>query len=228
MLQSFGPEIWINDGPVVDGMAGFHYPTRMAVIRLSTGDLILWSPTALTNDLRGEIEALGPVRHIIAPNVLHHMSLPDWHTAYPEALVHAMPGVAEKRPEVRFASDLGETPHLAWAGEIDQVILPNSIADEAVFFHRNSGTVIFTDLLQNLPATWFTGWRRLVARMDLMTGDLPRVPRKFRMALRPKAIVRARLDQILDWPAQRVLMAHGTPVTEHAREFLRGAFAWLK
>jgi len=228
MLDPFGPEIWINDGPVVDGMAGFHYPTRMAVIRLSAGDLVIWSPTTLTIPLRQAVEALGPVRHIIAPNSLHHMALPDWHTAFPGALVHAMPGVAEKRPEVRFASDLGDGPHLAWAGEIDQVIVPNNIADEAVFFHRMSGTVIFTDLLQNLPRTWFSGWRRLVARLDLMTGETPRVPRKFRLALRPRAHVRAQVDRILDWPAQRVLMAHGTPVTDHARLFLRGAFDWLK
>lgn len=98
MLDPFDPEIWINDGPVVDGMAGFHYPTRMAVIRLSAGDLIVWSPTALTAPLRQAVEALGPVRHIIAPNSLHHMALPDWHTAFPGALVHAMPGVAENTP----------------------------------------------------------------------------------------------------------------------------------
>jgi len=228
MLQCFGPEIWIADGPVVDGMAGFHYPTRMAVIRLTSGDLIVWSPTALTDALKAKVDALGPVRHIVAPNLLHHMSLPAWHTAYPDALVHGMPGLEEKRPEVRLASPLTDAPHLAWAGEVDQVILPNSIADEAVFFHQLSGTVIFTDLLPNLPGGWFSGWRSLTARLDLMTGHIPPVPRKLPMALRPRPTVKAQLDRILDWPAQRVLMAHGTPVTAHAREFLRQAFSWLK
>ena len=209
-------------------MAGFHYPTRMAVIRLEGGDLVIWSPTALTDALKAEVTALGPVRHVIAPNTLHHMALPDWHAAFPNALVHGVPGVSDKRPEVRFSSDLSDTPHLAWAGEIDQVLLPSSIADEVVLFHRMSGTVIFTDLLQNLDPGWFAGWRRIVARLDLMTGDTPRVPRKFRMALRPRGMARVQVDRILDWPAQRVLMAHGTPVTHHARAFLRNAFAWLK
>lgn len=228
MLQSFGPGIWIVDGPVVNGMAGFHYPTRMAVIRLTSGGLVVWSPTGLTDALRDEIGELGPVRHIIAPNILHHMSLPDWHAAFPEAQVHGLPGIEEKRPDVRFSSTLNDTAHPDWAAEIDQVIVPNSIADEAVFFHRDSGTVIFTDLLQNLPSGWFTGWRGLVARMDLMTGDLARVPRKFRMALRPKDIVRKRIAQIQEWPTERVLMAHGTPVTERSETFLKQAFAWLK
>lgn len=227
MLQPFGPGIWIVDGPVIDGMAGFHYPTRMAAIRLGTGDLVIWSPIAMTDRLRAEVNALGPVRHIIAPNTLHHMSLPVWHTTYPGALVHAVAGVAEKRPEVRFASDLTDSAHLAWAGEIDQVVVPNTIADEVVLFHRASGTVIFTDLLQNLSPDWFGGWRRVIARLDLMIGDAAQVPRKFRMALRPRRIVRDQIGRILDWPAQRVLMAHGTPVTTNAREFLRSAFAWL-
>ena len=32
---------------------------------------------------------------------------------------------------------------------------------------------------------------------------------------------------VLDWPAQRVVMAHGTPVEEDGQAFLRRAFAWL-
>jgi hypothetical protein len=208
-------------------MVGFHYPTRMAVIRLNCGDLIIWSPTALTDDLRTEVTALGPVSHIIAPNALHHMSLPEWHTAFPDALIHAMPGVAAKRPEVRVASEIKESPHIAWDGEIDQVILPNAIADEVVLFHRHSGTVIFTDLLQNLDRDWFKGWRRIVAKLDLMTEDTPHVPRKFRLALRPKPVALAQVDRILGWPAQRVLMAHGTPVATDAQDFLHKAFDWL-
>lgn len=33
MLTKFGSGIWITDGPVVTAAVGFHYPTRMAVIR---------------------------------------------------------------------------------------------------------------------------------------------------------------------------------------------------
>ena len=33
MLKPFGHEIWTADGPQI-AIAGFHYPTRMAVIRL--------------------------------------------------------------------------------------------------------------------------------------------------------------------------------------------------
>ena len=51
-----------------------------------------------------------------------------------------------------------------------------------VFFHLKSGTVLFTDLIQQLPASLFSGWRALVAKLDLMVGPEPSVPRKFRVA----------------------------------------------
>jgi hypothetical protein len=44
----------------------------MAAIRLSGGSLFVWSPVALTEDLRAEVDALGEVRYLVAPNSLHH------------------------------------------------------------------------------------------------------------------------------------------------------------
>lgn len=225
--QVFGPDIWIHDGPQVEGAAGFQFPTRMALIRLADGGLFVWSPVALTPALANWITETGRVRHIVAPNALHHVFLPAWQVAYPQAQIHGAPGVAEKREEIRFASLLGDAVPEDWKGQIEQVLIPNRIADEVVFFHRASATVIVTDLLQAMPPGSFRGWRALVARLDLMTGDTPRVPRKFRMALRPRDVVRGRVEHVLGWPAERLILAHGRPVTRDAHALLRRAFRWL-
>lgn len=228
MLEEFGPDIWIADGPDVVAALGFHYPTRMAVIRLDGGDLFIWSPTALTDRLRAEVEALGKVRHLVAPNSLHHLFIADWKRAYPDAYLYAPPGLREKRKDLNFDGDLANAPVPHWAGEIDQVLVKgNVIATEVVFFHARSGTVLFTDLLQQLPANWFSGWRALVAKWDLMTATEPSVPRKFRLAFTDRNAARAALRHVLSWPAEKVLMAHGTPVSEDGRAFLARAFRWL-
>jgi hypothetical protein len=226
-LQSFGPNLWLADGSEIRAAAGFHYPTRMAVVRLADGGLWLWSPVRLTPALLEALETLGPVRHIVAPNRLHHMALSDWVHFCPGVQLHAAPGLRAKRGDLRFASDLGHSPHTDWQGVIDQTVFPNAIADEVVFFHRDSGTVLFTDLLQQMPSGWYRGWRRLVAWLDLMTGKEPHVPRKFRMATRDKPAARAALDQIREWQPGQVVMAHGTPVTDNADAFLTRAFDWL-
>lgn len=226
LLQSFGPGIWVADGPTVVGAAGFRFPTRMAVIRLEGGALFIWSPVALNDALRAEVDALGVVRHVIAPNGLHHAFIGDWMRAFPGAKAHAAPGLSAKRTDIAFASELGAMP-AEWAAEIDQVVLVTAITTEVVFFHKPSGTVIFTDLLQQLPKGWYSGWRAIVARLDLMTAGEPSVPRKFRMAFRDKRSAREAVGKVLNWPTEKVLMAHGAPVTTGAKALLARAFRWL-
>lgn len=228
ILSQFGPDIWIADGPTVIAAAGFHYPTRMAVIRLPGAGLIVWSPTALREDLRVEVEALGTIRHLVAPNTLHHVFLGDWQRAYPEALVHAPTGLSGKRPDIRVDSELTDLPHPDWATDLDQVVFRgNRIATEVVFFHRPSATVLFTDLIQHFPAGWFRGWRATVAQLDLVVAPRPEVPRKFRLAFLDRPAARAAIERVLAWPARNLLMAHGAPVTDDGREAIRYAFRWL-
>ena len=226
MLQPFGQDIWISDGPAVR-VAGFDYPTRMAVIKCTDGGLFIWSPIHLTGALRAAVDALGSVKFIIAPNHLHHLALGDWGTAYPEAQLHAAPRLETKRKDLVFTATL--TDRGPWVAGIDQVIvLGNAITTEVVFFHKPSKTVLFTDLLQQFPKDFHRGWRGVVARLDLMTGSEPQVPRKFRVAFTDRGAARGAIRCILDWPAKKVIVAHGQPVTSDGQAFLKRAFDWLK
>ena len=227
MLKQFGTEIWIADGTSVS-TGGFHYATRMAIIRLSDGGLFIWSPIKLTDKLRADVDQLGEVRHLVAPNTLHHLFLDDWRFEYPEARLYAPPGLRGKRKEIDFDGDLGDEPVADWAGDIDQVVVPGClITKEVVFFHRRSATALFTDLVQQFPQGWFSGWREIVARLDLMVGAEPAVPRKFRNTFINRRAARAALVRILAWPTEKVLMAHGTPVDRDGRAFIGRAFRWL-
>jgi hypothetical protein len=228
MLKQFGREIWTAEGADVVAMLGFRYPTRMAVIRLPGGELFIWSPVALTQGLRAEIDVLGRVRHLIAPNALHHLFIAEWKQAYPDALLYAAPGLRGKCQDLAFDDELDSAPVPAWSGEIEHVVMKgNVITSEVVFFHHASRTVIFTDLIQQFPTGWFSGWRAMIAKWDLMLGPEPSVPRKFRAAFKDRRGAGAALGRILASPAQKVLMAHGTPVTEDGQAYLRRAFRWL-
>ena len=135
-LKQFGPEIWIADGATVS-TGGFHYGTRMAVIRLLDGGLFIWSPVKLTPALRAGVDALGEVRHLVPPNSLHHLFLDDWRAAYPNARAYAAPRLRDKRKDIDFAADLGDEPAAEWADDIDQVVVRGClITSEVVFFHR--------------------------------------------------------------------------------------------
>lgn len=228
MLQPFADEIWIAAGPAAD-VAGFAYPTRMAVVRLSGGGLFVWSPVALTEDLRAAVDALGEVRFVVAPNSLHHLFLPEWREAYPAARLYAAPGLAARRKDIAFDGELGDAPPPEWSADLDQVVFAgNLITQEVVFFHKASRTAVFTDLIQHFPPGWFTGWRALVAKLDLMSAPQPEVPRKFRTATTDRKAARAALERILAWPSEKVLMAHAPPVEAEGRAFLERTFRWLR
>jgi hypothetical protein len=228
-VTPFGSKFWLCDGPAVTGAAGFKFPTRMAVIQLP-GDagLWVWSPVALTQDIRDAVDALGPVRYLVAPNSLHYSFIADWAAAYPDAGVYAAPGLTEEVAGTAIYSTISDESEAAWAGAVDHVIVRgNKITTEVVFFHRESATVLVTDLVQQIPQGWYRGWRAVVARLDLMTAPVPSVPRKFRMATRDKAAARDGIERVLEWPSVRLVMAHGTPISSGGNDALRQAFDWL-
>lgn len=227
MLDAFGPGLWLASGPEVS-VAGFRYPTRMAVLRVRPGEVLVWSPVARTPALAAAVAALGEVRWIVAPNAFHHLFLAEWQAACPAAEVLPAPGLRAKRPDIRFGPDLGEGAVPGWEGAVDlAVIRGNRLTTEAVLFHRESGTALICDLIQQFPRGWFRGWREWVARADLMVGEGPQVPRKFRLAFRDRAAARASLAVVRGWPVERLVMAHGTPVPAGGGAALRRAFGWL-
>ena len=144
------------------------------------------------------------------------------------ARLYAAPGLRKKRRDLAFDAELDDGAAADWVGEIDQVAMRgNLVTTEIVFFHRASGTLLFTDLLQQIAADRLSGWRAVVAKLDLMTGPEPAVPRKFRLAFVGRRKAQAALARLRGWPAEKVLMAHGTPVETDAPAFLRRAFGWL-
>jgi len=227
MLQAFGADIWIAEGAPVS-FYGFAYPTRMAIVRLRSGDLFVWSPIALSDALRGEVDALGAVRYVVSPNKLHHIFLNAWKQAYPDAELYAPPGLRKKRKDIAFHEDLGDAPPQAWAGEIDQAIVHGSFfLTEVVFFHCESRTVLFADLIQNFAPGWFRGWKGVLARLDGITASDPGAPREWRASFVDRRAARAALDRILSWPSARLIIAHGDLPSGDANAFISKVFAWL-
>ena len=229
LLQPFGSDLWLCDGPSVEGAAGFRFPTRMVVVRLpDEGGLWIWSPVALTGHLRAAVEAIGSVQHLVAPNSLHHSFLGEWAAAYPNAKVHAAPGLTDKTVGTAIHASLGDMADPDWRGSFDQVVVKgNRITREVVFFHRASSTAIVTDWVQNIPRGWYRGWRAVIARLDLMSAGEPSVPRKFRLATTDRRAAREAVQRILDWNAERLVFAHGEAVSAGGGDALRRAFEWL-
>lgn len=227
MLEEFGPSIYMAEGPTVS-FYGFPYPTRMAVVRLSTGGIWVWSPVALTDKLFNSVNAMGPVSHIVSPNKIHHLFLAEWADRWPEAQMHAPPGLAKRKPHLRFDAELGDEPNPEWSADIDQVIFRGSLfMEEVVFFHRGSRTAIICDLIQRHPEASVTGWKGTLMRLDDLVGEHGSTPREWRASFLRRGKARAAREKLLAWEPERLLIAHGECAQTGATRIIEKALRWM-
>ncbi|MDQ0333531.1 hypothetical protein QFZ88_005913 [Mesorhizobium sp. YL-MeA3-2017] len=230
MLEQVHDALWIAEGENVS-FYGAPYPTRSVIARLENGDLWVWSPVRLTVDLRADVDRLGPVRHLVSPNKLHHLYLKEWKAAYPEAALWGPQSTIKKRSDLSFREPLTDNPPHDWHPDIDQAWFRGSFAmDEVVFFHRPSGTAIVADLVQTFSDRFLRkhwGWFRFLARLDGLTQDQACAPLEWRLSFINRAPARKARGKVFSWNCQRVIVAHGEWVRTGGHALLRKSFRWL-
>ena len=236
VLKPVGEDIWVVDGPFVTmsffGMS-IPYPTRMVVVRLKSGELFLWSPTELVTGLRSQIDALGPVRHLVSPNKLHYVHIAAWKAAYPQVTAWASPGVRARATshhlEISFDRNLGDYPDEAWREDLNQLIFRGSrFMEEVAFFHRKTRTLILADMIENFEpkkVRWFSRW---LVRLGGVSDPDGKTPIDWRLTfVGHKKKARSCLKRILAWHPEKVIVAHGRWYDREGTKELRRAFRWL-
>ncbi|WP_372570621.1 DUF4336 domain-containing protein [Ruegeria jejuensis] len=195
--------------------------TRMSVVELPDGGLLVISPLVLTGDLRQELDALGPVRHVAAPNKIHNQGLASFAEAYPRAQIWAAPGLPERCPEIAFAGVVEDDPHPDWSPVLKQALTQGNIFfSEVVFLHIASRTLIVADLVENLAdETVKSGATRQLSKAFHIFGR-PLPSPEFRMYTTDAEAAKRSLDHINTWDFDRILMAHGGIITENAHSVL--------
>jgi hypothetical protein len=206
---------WIRLGP------GFHLPLRSTVLGLEGGELAIISPVAFDDAVASRIEQVGRVRHLIAPSLLHHLHVGAATARWPEARVHGVPGLASKRPDLRFDALIEGTTELhpdLLAVPIDGV---PSFA-ESVFLHRSSRTLVVTDLVFHVHESrgWLTPW--ILRMVGAPIGTLGQ-SRAFPLAATDRGALAACLRRVLALDFDRLVVAHGEPIESGAKERLETA-----
>lgn len=228
--KPFAEGVWIADGPHIP-LARVPVPVRMTIVRLADGGLWLHSPIDARASLVEAVRALGPIRHLVAPNQVHLSWMPPWHKAAPEAKCWGAPGVASrarrKGLDVPWEPPLGDEAPLDWAGEIDQMIVEGSpVHREAAFLHRPSRTLILTDIIENLEPRTLPFWLRPFARLAGATHPDGRAPLHLRAAFTDRKALRGSVERMIAWDPERIVVAHGRPFESDGVAELRRAFRW--
>jgi hypothetical protein len=224
-LVALAPDLWVAARPF--RVLGFlDIGTRMTVIRLPDGGLLLHSPVEADAATRAAVEALGPVRWIAAPNRFHHLFAGAWRAAHPEARLLGAPGLDAKRRDLAFDGVLGDAPNPAWGGAIDTLLLQGApFTNEVAFLHRSTRTLLLTDFAFHPTPASNRGLRIWTTLTTVPDGFGPNAVA--RLTIRDRKAFRASIDRMLGWDFERVVVTHGEVLEAGGREALRRAYEWL-
>lgn len=216
--------LWVFERPL--SVLGLHVGTRMTVLRLADGSLFLHSPVGLDAGTRTDLERLGRVRFVVAPNKLHHLFVAAYRDAFPDAELWAAPGLTEKRPRLPFDGVLDDAAPGAWKADLEQLLVAGiPHLNEVVFLQRATRTLLLTDLGMNFAPGGTLLTRLWVRAMGLRGGF--GVSRLVRSLVRDRAAARASIERVLSWDFERVTVTHGMVLQRSGRRLMRQAWAWL-
>jgi hypothetical protein len=222
MLEPFTKDIWTEARK--GRFLGIEAGSRMTVVRLAAGGLFVHSPVALDASTREAVDALGPVRAVVAPSIFHNLHVGAWMEAYPEAVFAACPGLEWRRPHLAFDFVTADEPHAAWAADLEQIYFSARRENEVVFFHRATRTLICADALLNLSGHPDRLTRAVAA---LMGNRAPGMGWAEWFMIRNRKLARRQVERILAWDIEGIVLGHGPLVEHDGREVVRRAYAWL-
>lgn len=221
--QKWADDIWIAEAPL--RFFGVPFGTRMTVIRLDDGSVLLHSPINIPPSLQTRIDQIGPVKHIVSPNKLHHLFLGAAMAMFPDARLYVPPGLTDKRPGFSHGILLTDHAPPDWAGTMEQLVVRGSNRmQEVVFWHRPSHTLVVADLCEHFGrhSPLLT---RLVARVTRMY-DRPRMPLDWQLTFRDHETRRTTFSRLLGWDFDRVILAHGALLRSGAKQLFQREYAW--
>lgn len=222
-LEPLAPGLWgVSSEAKLPG--GARLPLRMTVVALADGDLALHSPVAFSPETAAAIARLGRVMHVIAPSALHHMFVKQAVAQFPQARVYAPPALAAKRLDFKVDEVLqAQAPH-ALSGALEGLPLEGSRPQEMVFLHKQSGSLLVTDLVFNItqPQGWAT---KLVLKCTGTCGKLAQ-SRLWNFYAKDKTAFGRSTARMLQWDFHRLVPCHGDVMPSGAKHAVAAALRW--
>jgi hypothetical protein len=206
---------------------GMRLSATMAIVEMTDGSLLLFSPVEMTPERRAAVESLGTVAHLYAPNTFHHLWLGAWAKAYPGATVHAPRALRDKRPDLRIDREHDHSTCGDLSAAFDEVHIDGFVLEETVLVHRPSRTLLVADLVHNIGRPkhlWTAMYSRAMGFYDRVA-----ISRAIRWAaFHDRAAARRSIDAIGGHRFDRLVVGHGPPIPTGAKAAVLGAYSWLR
>jgi hypothetical protein len=214
-------EIWTQDLKFM----GTELGTRMSVIDVDgNGSLFVHSPIRLTKEIRSQLDAMGRVAYVVAPNKWHHLFIGDYRAAYPQARLFCAPGLEKKRSDLAFDGIINDSQTFPWNPALEHLIVQGApMFNEVAFFHPLSRTLILTDTALHICES--SSWRtKLFFRMIGAYGKFGLTRFEKWLFIKNKTEFRNSMEKIGHWEFDRIVLAHGKIVETGGRAAFSTAY----
>jgi hypothetical protein len=204
---------------------GPRLPARTTLLRLGSGGLLVVSPPPVEAGGLEDLDRLGVVEEVLAPNSFHYLNTRGFVARYPRARLRLAPALSQRVPGLPPGDELTDARPASWDGAVEHAILgPLRGLSEVALFHRPSATLVLTDL-----AFHMVSFESPLERVFWRLSGIPRGFGPSRTArwflLRDRRAAAAFLERVLAWPFRRVVVAHGEPLEAQDAGAFRRAFA---
>lgn len=229
----------------------FQVGGRGTIVRLTSGALSVFSPVALTPEVKAKLAEKGNnLRYIVAPDIEHHIFVTEWAKEFPQAQVIGPEGLPEKRAknssveQVPFSTVFTTKEHgntrvsEEFDRDFDYEYVPDHPNKELAFLYKPEKTLIVADLLFNAPPTEQYSRTGLAADRGIFTKLFHKIQSTQGNAIWQKRFLwyaasasnRPRFNKsasrIASWDFNRIIPCHGDVIENNARGVFKNVFEW--
>jgi len=222
-LRALAPSVWVVDGIDITLPGRIYFPLRMTILETQPGELLLYSPIALGDELARQISALGKVTHIVAPNTFHTLFANAARERFPGATLWSSEATRKKVKTLRVDELIASDNRTPFGGDTRCLQVPSKFG-ELTLFHERSRSLVVCDLVFNFaPKNWITGIVLSAVGCNNKLGQ----SRFWRRAVKNHSETRQVAEEIVSQPFMRLIPAHGGIVEDNAAQALRDAMSWM-
>lgn len=225
VVRQLNEFVWVIERGYIF-LGTFDVGGRTTLVKLPNGGLFVHAPLALTQSLKHRIDEIGEVRVVVAPNTEHVDFIQQWKAYYPEARYLGPPKSLARLPNVPFDRELSQNnvcdPKLAGSGISQFFIACAPFFNETVFVHKQTKSLLCTDLFWNYPTdpdvprtTLLWGWAMNKVFKPVYDRILVKDRQQFISTLR----------EMLSTEFEQIIPCHGYIVESKGRSCLENFFS---